>query len=183
MPARGSHTVLLSAVVDRPEWQYQGKCFTEDAPTELFYPPAGAGRNGSGRTIARQMYEEARDKYCNHCDVREQCLEYAFEEGIWEGMFGGKSPRQRRAIARGERPELRVVQEGRNVNGEFVEGNKPAPKRPGSRVNQWSTVYTDEDRKEFVKQAKLHGIRGAMRLLGFPGSTSTAIRWIKSTEV
>lgn len=41
---------------------------------------------------------------CDRCRVRDQCLEYAVNNGIREGIWGGKSTKERRAgIPIGER--------------------------------------------------------------------------------
>lgn len=33
---------------------------------------------------------------CRRCDIRPECLRYAVENDIQEGVFGGKSPKERR---------------------------------------------------------------------------------------
>ena len=45
---------------------------------------------------------EARDaiKTCERCDVRQSCLDYAVDEGIEIGVWGGLTERQRRAYVR-----------------------------------------------------------------------------------
>ena len=40
---------------------------------------------------------------CSRCPVREQCLDYAIECGIEEGVWGGLGPKERRSIARKRR--------------------------------------------------------------------------------
>ncbi len=67
------------------EWQIDALC-TEVDP-ELFFPEKG----GSTRQ-AKQV--------CMACEVRTECLEYALATGERFGIFGGKSERERRAIAR-----------------------------------------------------------------------------------
>ncbi len=67
------------------EWQIDALC-TETDP-ELFFPEKG----GSTRQ-AKQV--------CMACEVRTECLEYALATGERFGIFGGKSERERRAIAR-----------------------------------------------------------------------------------
>lgn len=48
--------------------------------------------------------EEAIDalKVCATCRVTQQCLEYAKRNGFNDGVWGGKTPRQRRDINRPE---------------------------------------------------------------------------------
>lgn len=45
---------------------------------------------------------EAREaiKLCQRCNVKQDCLEYAVDEGIELGVWGGLTERQRRAYAR-----------------------------------------------------------------------------------
>lgn len=37
---------------------------------------------------------------CGRCEVRDRCLETALRQGIWDGIWGGLSPDQRRKAAR-----------------------------------------------------------------------------------
>lgn len=45
---------------------------------------------------------EAREalRLCQRCTVKQECLEYAIDEGIDLGVWGGLTERQRRAYAR-----------------------------------------------------------------------------------
>ncbi len=66
------------------EWQIDALC-TEVDP-ELFFPERG----GSTRE-AKQV--------CMACEVRTECLEHALATGERYGIYGGKSERERRALA------------------------------------------------------------------------------------
>lgn len=57
-------------------------------------------------------YEEARE-ICNLCIIRESCLDYAMENRIRYGMFGGLTPIERRRIERRDR--RRRLQERRRL--------------------------------------------------------------------
>ncbi len=35
---------------------------------------------------------------CSNCDVAKECLKYAVDNGIAHGIWGGKTPRQRRLV-------------------------------------------------------------------------------------
>lgn len=82
-------------VPDRPDWMAEGRCSTGDAALlDLFFPSRGV----DGRP-AKQI--------CARCPVLDQCREYALENGIHHGIWGGMSERQRRRerrrrIAEGE---------------------------------------------------------------------------------
>lgn len=58
------------------------------------------------------FYEEAR-AICSECPIREDCLDYAMENRIRFGMFGGLTPIERRRIERRDR--RRRLQERRRL--------------------------------------------------------------------
>jgi len=66
-------------------WQNRANCLGVDP--DLFFPERGASTR------------EAKD-VCKDCVVREECLEFAFEEREVFGIWGGMSERQRRRIRR-----------------------------------------------------------------------------------
>jgi WhiB family redox-sensing transcriptional regulator len=66
----------------------QGRC--RDLPPEIFFPSDGVGVE-----VARH--------YCAECPVKAPCLEYALENHIEHGVWGGASERERRRIARSRR--------------------------------------------------------------------------------
>lgn len=75
-------------------WMNDGRC--RDHPPEVFFPS-----DGVGVTIAQRV--------CATCSVREPCLEYALENRIDHGVWGGTSERQRRRILKGRRLPVRVA--------------------------------------------------------------------------
>jgi WhiB family redox-sensing transcriptional regulator len=76
------------------EWMSGAKC-RELAP-EVFFPSDGVGVE-----IARRI--------CSDCPMRARCLEYALENNIQHGVWGGASERERRRIAvRRRTTKLRV---------------------------------------------------------------------------
>jgi WhiB family transcriptional regulator, redox-sensing transcriptional regulator len=70
------------------EWMADGSCRTV-AP-ETFFPSDGLG-------VIRAQ------KICVTCPVVDQCLEYALENHIDHGVWGGRSERERRRILRSRR--------------------------------------------------------------------------------
>jgi len=66
----------------------QGRC--RDLPPQIFFPSDGVG------------VEVAR-RYCAECPVKGLCLEYALENHIEHGVWGGASERERRRVARNRR--------------------------------------------------------------------------------
>jgi WhiB family redox-sensing transcriptional regulator len=74
-------------------WMRDGNC--RDYPPAVFFPSDGAGVE-----IAR--------KICETCRVQARCLEYALEQRVDHGVWGGCSERERRRIAKRRRAELAV---------------------------------------------------------------------------
>ena len=74
-------------------WMAEGNCANEK-PT-VFFPSDGVGVE-----VARRI--------CATCPVKEPCLEYALEQRIDHGVWGGCSERERRRILkrRRERAEM-----------------------------------------------------------------------------
>ena len=66
----------------------QGNC--REQPPDLFFPSDGVGVE-----VARRI--------CATCPVKAPCLEYAMENHIDHGVWGGTSERERRRIARRRR--------------------------------------------------------------------------------
>ncbi len=69
-------------------WMGLGKC--RELPPDTFFPSDGVGVE-----IARHI--------CADCPVKGPCLEYAMENHIDHGVWGGTSERERRRIARRRR--------------------------------------------------------------------------------
>lgn len=66
-------------------WMANGNC-ADKAPA-LFFPSDGVG-------------VEIAKKVCVDCPVKAQCLEYALDQRIDHGVWGGTSERERRRILR-----------------------------------------------------------------------------------
>jgi WhiB family redox-sensing transcriptional regulator len=64
-------------------WMSDGNC--RNYPPATFFPSDGVG------------VDRAR-KICHNCAVAEPCLEYALEQRIEHGVWGGCSERERRRI-------------------------------------------------------------------------------------
>jgi len=66
-------------------WIAMARC--RDLAPEVFFPSDGPG-------------VEVAKRYCAECLVKRLCLEYALENGIYHGVWGGTSERERRRIAK-----------------------------------------------------------------------------------
>jgi WhiB family redox-sensing transcriptional regulator len=72
-------------------WMEQGLC--RDRAPATFFPSDGVGVD-----VAR--------KICATCPVKDDCLEYALENRIDHGVWGGCSERERRRIMKRRRQTL-----------------------------------------------------------------------------
>jgi WhiB family transcriptional regulator, redox-sensing transcriptional regulator len=75
-------------------WMEQGLC--RDRTPATFFPSDGVGVD-----VAR--------KICAGCPVKDGCLEYALENRIDHGVWGGCSERERRRILKRRRQAALVV--------------------------------------------------------------------------
>ncbi len=75
-------------------WMADGNCRLH--PPATFFPSDGVG------------VDKAR-KICRDCPVMGRCLEYALEERIDHGVWGGCSERERRRILKSRRQEADTV--------------------------------------------------------------------------
>ena len=75
---------LMSGMEDRG-WQARANCMGVDP--DLFFPERGASTR------------EAKE-VCRGCVAREDCLEYALDNGEKFGIWGGMSERERRRVRR-----------------------------------------------------------------------------------
>ncbi len=72
------------------DWRHQAECRNEDP--ELFHPIGATGP-------ALLQIEDAK-AVCRRCPVIESCLEFALRAGIDQGVYGGMSEDERRALKR-----------------------------------------------------------------------------------
>ncbi|WP_158883151.1 WhiB family transcriptional regulator [Amycolatopsis anabasis] len=79
---------------DVTDWRHRAACQDEDP--ELFFPVSDIGPG------ARQVAEAK--AVCARCPVRAQCLNYALDNALDHGIFGGTTERERRKLSRAPRP-------------------------------------------------------------------------------
>jgi WhiB family redox-sensing transcriptional regulator len=78
------------------DWMVTGNC--REQPPATFFP-----NDGVGVEVAKRI--------CSDCPVQERCLEYALENRIDHGVWGGTSERQRRRILKARRLPVLVSAE------------------------------------------------------------------------
>ena len=75
------------------DWRDRAAC--RDADPELFFPVSDMGPG------ARQVAEAK--SVCARCPVSAPCLDYALDNALDHGVFGGTTERERRALVRRDR--------------------------------------------------------------------------------
>lgn len=73
---------------DEPTWQELGRC--QEVDPEIFFPED---------ETSYYDYNAAK-KICGTCDVINECLAFAMEKGMYFGIWGGTTPRQRANLRR-----------------------------------------------------------------------------------
>lgn len=79
-------------------WTDQARCKGID--TNLFFPVRGS--------FSKEVLEEIQ-VYCSNCPVTEECLNYAIDNNIQSGVWGGFSTKQRRLIRVKRRRQYKSV--------------------------------------------------------------------------
>ena len=69
------------------DWMKQSAC--RGVSPDVFFP---ADENRGNKVYAKAK------TICKHCSVSWECLEYAVENGIKEGLWGGRTPGERRGM-------------------------------------------------------------------------------------
>jgi WhiB family transcriptional regulator, redox-sensing transcriptional regulator len=72
------------------DWREHAAC--RDAEPELFFPVSDMGPGAHQVTRAKAV--------CAGCPVRPRCLDYAMDNALDHGVFGGTTERERRTMAR-----------------------------------------------------------------------------------
>jgi WhiB family redox-sensing transcriptional regulator len=86
-------SLSATALPEDEEWRHRAACAGN--PTNLFFP-VGTSRDAIDQT------EEAK-AVCRPCPVRQACLAFALDTGQSEGVWGGLSEGERRALVRRSR--------------------------------------------------------------------------------
>lgn len=70
------------------EWHDRAAC--KGLPSEIFFLPVGGSPTHKQNAVS----------VCNGCPVKERCLDWAVNNRVEHGIWGGKSERERRIVAR-----------------------------------------------------------------------------------
>ncbi len=81
------------------DWRHRAACRDEDP--ELFFPVSDVGPGARQAQQAKSV--------CARCPVQTECLNYAVDNGLHEGIFGGTTERERRHLTRSNRNAVRAA--------------------------------------------------------------------------
>lgn len=81
------------------DWRLRAACRNEDP--ELFFPVSDVGPGARQTDQAKAV--------CARCPVRAECLEYALDNGLDHGIFGGTTETERRKLRRRARTDRRAA--------------------------------------------------------------------------
>lgn len=100
------------------KWMDRGACLGKD--TAIFERPAnGGGRN----SYAPERWADAAKAICAGCQVRAECLAWAYAMNDQYMVLGGTTPRDRIGHKRRNRRVMQTVSVGRVVEVRNTEGN------------------------------------------------------------
>lgn len=93
------NSVKLTYSYEQPEpgWQEKAYCKPPNDGHQPYFP--GRGDMTSIKNLIQQT--------CNQCEVKQQCLDYAIQNDIRHGIWGGTSERQRRNLRREYKKNLK----------------------------------------------------------------------------
>jgi WhiB family transcriptional regulator, redox-sensing transcriptional regulator len=84
-------------MINHDDWRHRAACRDEDP--ELFFPVSELGLGARQADQAKEV--------CARCPVQTRCLEYALDNGLDHGIFGGTTETERRKLRhrrRSDRP-------------------------------------------------------------------------------
>ena len=98
----------MSLISTTTEWQERAACLTIN--TTIFFPYSTGYHEKPGSTA----WDRAR-AVCKVCTVRMKCLDFAINNRLGDGMYGGKTPEERNAIRNQRRKELKELRLGESA--------------------------------------------------------------------
>jgi len=85
-------------------WRSKANC--KDADLNIFFPTDEDGEWIDDLPVKDEPGNPG--SYCLHCKVQEQCLEYAVENDIVHGIFGGTNEIQRKRLINNAKKQRRL---------------------------------------------------------------------------
>ncbi len=84
--------LLIAIQKEIPDWYDEAQCI--GSSTEIFFPQVG----GKGESVHTAKMVSLAKSICQACVVREVCLRHAIETNEKEGIWGGKTFRERKRL-------------------------------------------------------------------------------------
>lgn len=78
-----------------PSWRLKAACYSAGGETDLFFPVGTTGPAVEQIANAKAV--------CQSCIAKLACLEYALQNNIQDGIWGGTTEEERRAILKKRR--------------------------------------------------------------------------------
>lgn len=93
MSSSGPNKPKAALAGPQPDWK-KGTCYQSEMAHELMFHENNSvpGAHDTTKEIALAL--------CGICEIRQGCLDYAIETAQGYGIWGGKTPRERRSIRR-----------------------------------------------------------------------------------
>lgn len=73
------------------KWRLQARC--AEADPEAWFPPPVNEKSKADRETRKKAFQ-----VCRACPVRNECLQFALENNIQHGIWGGMAERERRQL-------------------------------------------------------------------------------------
>jgi WhiB family transcriptional regulator, redox-sensing transcriptional regulator len=128
---------------EAPEWMAMALCAETDP--EAFFPEKG--RDSSELTALAK-------RVCALCDVREDCLEYAIEQRIEHGTWGGLTAHQRKMRRKGQPVRTPALRTACSSGHELVPGNVRIRRSDGARICLKCEARRARDRRARIAAAR-----------------------------
>lgn len=132
MTAAPRRTVVTDPARDTA-WEDRAACLNEDP--DLFFPP---GSDWKGH----EDQEAAAKAVCNRCPVLDQCREKALADSDFEGIRGGLTGEERKALARARRNAAR-----KPIKHGTTTGNRAHYKRAGKPCRPCADAVVEDSRQ------------------------------------
>jgi len=91
-------------------WKLDAAC--RDSDVALFFGDLVDASDAKLTYSKNSLTVIAAKKICSECPVADECLDYALDMNIEEGIYGGRTPAQRRYIKRVLLREAKLEREG-----------------------------------------------------------------------
>lgn len=92
-PRVGLNALIAELRDSAQTWAKDGNCRGE--PVALFFADVGATYSPNAEVSAKAI--------CATCKVRAECLAYALDNNVRDGLWGGLAPKERQALKRARR--------------------------------------------------------------------------------